>query len=273
MIERLKEEKFDLAILEYFDPCSLGILEAIGLRKYIAVYSMPLSAFAATLVGLPASHSFVPDLHTSFTPQMSFFERLKNVFTDFFISRVMFMKALVNKIEAVIHEEVNPHFDFIAFSEFRNVTFLWRLRGLSSSPASSLFADQRRNARMIEWKGQGLVLDKTKLSKEYLVEHLRRIIEDESFRTKAKEMARMLADKPQSADEKVVAHAVFAAKYDAHAHLDMREARHMNPLQYHNVDVLAFLIAVASLVLYVFYRLLRLAFSCCCRRKTKSKTE
>lgn len=61
-----------------------------------------------------------------------------------------------------------------------------------------------------------------------------------NFRTKAKEMARMLADKRPTADEKVVSHAVFAAKYDVHSHLDMREARNMNVLQYHNVDVSLF---------------------------------
>jgi hypothetical protein len=60
MMQRLKDEKFDLYLTEYFDPCGLAIMEKIGIKKHIAIYSMPINGFGAALLGLPSSTSFVP---------------------------------------------------------------------------------------------------------------------------------------------------------------------------------------------------------------------
>ncbi|KAI6178999.1 UDP-glucuronosyltransferase [Aphelenchoides besseyi] len=117
MMRRLKAENFDLALLEYFDPCSLGLLEAIALKKYIAVYSMPLSSLASSFIGLPSAQSFVPDLHSTSTPRMTFLERLKNMFMGLVFMRLFAMNALIGKVEEVIKREVNSNFDYTISSK------------------------------------------------------------------------------------------------------------------------------------------------------------
>ncbi|KAI6196064.1 Glucuronosyltransferase [Aphelenchoides besseyi] len=400
MMERLKAENFDLALLEYFDPCSLGLLEVIGLKKYIAVYSMPLSSLAASFIGLPSTHSFVPDVHSTSTSKMTFFERLKNLFMGLVFFRYFSLNAFICRFEEVIKREVNSNFDYTerageaefvfvnadslldyprpisskvvyiggmgidqrhvsplsskyqeifnkskrgvvffslgtvapsfampnhtkrtfldAFAEFKDVIFLWKyekpeheiakdyanviaepwfpqrdllrqeklLLFLTHAGANSiaeathagvplltlpLFADQKRNAKMIEHKGIGLSMDKTKLTKEYIVDHLKQIIDNESFRLRAKEIAEMLANKPEDATETMVKHAVFAAKFNVHEHLDM-EGRKMSFITYYNCDVFVFLIGVFVVSIYVLYGVFWFAISCYLRRK-KSKSE
>lgn len=60
MLAKLKAMNFDLFLTEYFDPCGLVIGEKLGIKKHIAIYSMPMPQLANAILGLPASLSFVP---------------------------------------------------------------------------------------------------------------------------------------------------------------------------------------------------------------------
>ncbi|KAI6171774.1 Glucuronosyltransferase [Aphelenchoides besseyi] len=217
MMRRLKAENFDLALLEYFGPCSLGLLEAIALKKYIAVYSMPLSSLAASFIGLPSAQSFVPDLHSTSTPRMTFLERLKNMFMGLVFMRLFAMNALIGKVEEVIKREVNPNFDYTERAGEAEFVFV---------NADSLLDYPRPISSKVVYIG-GMGIDQRHVS----------------FRLRAKEVAQMLANKPEDATETMTKHAVFAANFNVHEHLDM-EGRKMSFITYYNCDVFVFLVGV-----------------------------
>lgn len=56
----LASEKFDLAIGEVLDPCYYGVLEKIGIKNYISVFSSSLFENVAAAIGIPSTPSFVP---------------------------------------------------------------------------------------------------------------------------------------------------------------------------------------------------------------------
>ncbi|KAI6184648.1 UDP-glucuronosyltransferase [Aphelenchoides bicaudatus] len=68
MMQRLREEKFDMAILEYYDPCTLAVVELVGIKKHVVVHTWSISSLAANFLGLPNSNSFVPELGKRFVP-------------------------------------------------------------------------------------------------------------------------------------------------------------------------------------------------------------
>lgn len=59
-MHRFKKENFDLALGEAFDSCYYAVLEMIGIKNYITVFSMALFETPAKCLGLPAVPSFLP---------------------------------------------------------------------------------------------------------------------------------------------------------------------------------------------------------------------
>lgn len=51
MMNKLKEEKFDIGISEFFDICGHGIFKRIGLEKTIVLYSCAMPLDDATYFG------------------------------------------------------------------------------------------------------------------------------------------------------------------------------------------------------------------------------
>lgn len=79
---------------------------------------------------------------------------------------------------------------------------------------------QERNAMMAEYRGYGLSINKLKLSKEILVEKLRELIENPKYRKNAKDLSKMLKEKPHSAEELLIKNTEYATKFDVHERLD-----------------------------------------------------
>ncbi|KAG8599068.1 hypothetical protein GDO81_002864 [Engystomops pustulosus] len=73
----LKKEKFDIVILEAFNPCTFFVAEKLGV-PYIALFSGSFFNFMS--VGLPSPPSYVPMFPTGHTDRMNFLERVKNTF-------------------------------------------------------------------------------------------------------------------------------------------------------------------------------------------------
>lgn len=55
-----------------------------------------------------------------------------------------------------------------------------------------VFADQKRNAKLLERRGTALILDKGKMNKDDVVAAIKKIIADPSYRENAKLVARMI---------------------------------------------------------------------------------
>ncbi|KAM9331026.1 UDP-glucuronosyltransferase 3A1-like [Gastrophryne carolinensis] len=99
ILDFLKEEKFDVAILDAFNPCTFLAAKKLGL-PYIAFFP---GIFAnADKIGMPTPLSSTPMFASQLTDQMDFFGRLKNTFMYF--ASFMFYKKLDSIFDGVIEE-------------------------------------------------------------------------------------------------------------------------------------------------------------------------
>ncbi|XP_076126344.1 UDP-glucuronosyltransferase 3A1-like [Alosa pseudoharengus] len=76
LMDLLRRESFDMAILDAFNPCSFLLAHFLGLR-YVAFY--PGSLNGPLSVGLPSPLSHVPVFNSELSDRMGLFGRLKNV--------------------------------------------------------------------------------------------------------------------------------------------------------------------------------------------------
>ncbi|CAN2391415.1 Glycosyltransferase family 28 C-terminal domain [Pristimantis euphronides] len=97
----LKEEKYDLAILEAFNPCTFLTSEKLGV-PYIAFF--PSLFMNAGRVGMASPLSYVPAFNSHLTDHMDFFGRLKNIF--------MYVGSYIvdKKIDALFDNVIDEHF-------------------------------------------------------------------------------------------------------------------------------------------------------------------
>jgi hypothetical protein len=60
MMDRLRDEKFDIVIGQLLDQCIYGLVKKVGTIPYILISSAPLSPFIAKKVGVMIPSSCVP---------------------------------------------------------------------------------------------------------------------------------------------------------------------------------------------------------------------
>ncbi|XP_075698015.1 UDP-glucuronosyltransferase 3A2 isoform X2 [Rhinoderma darwinii] len=97
----LKQEKFDIAVIDGFNPCTFLVSEKLGI-PYIAIFP---GIFANSMaIGLPSPPSYVPAFPSQLTDHMNFLQRLKNTF--------MYIGSYVveKKIEAIFSTIFERHF-------------------------------------------------------------------------------------------------------------------------------------------------------------------
>nr|DBA23666.1 TPA: hypothetical protein GDO54_014558 [Pyxicephalus adspersus] len=97
----LKKEQFDIAVVDSFNPCTFLVAEKLGL-PFIAFF--PGIMANADRVGMPSPLSYIPVFHTQLTDQMDFFGRLKNLVT-FMGSSVVF-----KVIDSLFDDVIKEHF-------------------------------------------------------------------------------------------------------------------------------------------------------------------
>ncbi|KAI6196346.1 hypothetical protein M3Y94_01098100 [Aphelenchoides besseyi] len=135
-----------------------------------------------------------------------------------------------------------------------------------------LFADQPRNAFLVEFRKLGVRLDAKSLTTENIVNAMREIIDNHSYRQNAKEMAKVIAAKPMNADDTFVKYAELAAQFDLHSKLDI-PGRHLSTFVFYNIDVYLFFIVVLTIVILLTFFITRLVVRRIRLRLQKSKTE
>ncbi|KAH7718386.1 CRE-UGT-15 protein [Aphelenchoides avenae] len=150
-----------------------------------------------------------------------------------------------------------------AFSEFPDYEFIWKnsavdahprlsafithcgLNSLNEAAASGvplvtipLFADQLYNSAIVKKRGIGTYLDIRYLTKEALVDALRAVLEDPSYRDNARLLKRKLETYPHDPAELFLRHIEFASEFGPLQELSLASAE-MPLYKYYNVDVLA----------------------------------
>ncbi|XP_040194284.1 LOW QUALITY PROTEIN: UDP-glucuronosyltransferase 3A1-like [Rana temporaria] len=95
----LRGEHYDIAVVDAFDPCAMLVCEKLGL-PFIAFF--PTFMANAHRVGMPSPLSYIPLFQTQLTDHMDFFGRLKN--TLVFLASLVIQTKMDSFFDGVIEE-------------------------------------------------------------------------------------------------------------------------------------------------------------------------
>ncbi|NWR95734.1 UD11 glucuronosyltransferase, partial [Furnarius figulus] len=124
-----------------------------------------------------------------------------------------------------------------------------------------LFGDQMDNAKRVESRGAGLTLNILEMTSQDISTALKAVINDKKYKENIQRLSALHLDRPIHPLDLAVHWVEFVMRHQGAPHL--RPAAHdLNWVQYHSLDVLAFLLAVLLLSLIITCK----CCLCCCRR-------
>ncbi|NWX25627.1 UD11 glucuronosyltransferase, partial [Notiomystis cincta] len=124
-----------------------------------------------------------------------------------------------------------------------------------------LFGDQMDNAKRVESRGAGLILNILHMTSNDISTALKAVINDKKYKENIQRMSDLHLDRPIHPLDLAVHWVEFVMRHKGAPHL--RPAAHdLNWVQYHSLDVIAFLAAVVLLSLFISFK----CCLCCCRR-------
>ncbi|GMR60750.1 hypothetical protein PMAYCL1PPCAC_30945, partial [Pristionchus mayeri] len=129
-----------------------------------------------------------------------------------------------------------------------------------------IFADQPRNAGMMEYNGFGKVMDKFDLLNPDIFERaIRDVLSNESYRKNAERVSSMLARKPFSSREQLIKTVEFAAEFSASPAL-RPQSYDMNTVQYHSLDIIGAALVMVSIISIIIFKSILSLTSFCLRK-------
>ncbi|NXX92243.1 UD11 glucuronosyltransferase, partial [Centropus bengalensis] len=124
-----------------------------------------------------------------------------------------------------------------------------------------LFGDQMDNAKRVESRGAGLTLNILEMTSDDISTALKAVINDKKYKENIKRLSDLHLDRPIHPLDLAVHWVEFVMRHKGAPHL--RPAAHdLNWIQYHSLDVIAFLLVVVLLSLFISLK----CCLCCCRR-------
>lgn len=111
-----------------------------------------------------------------------------------------------------------------------------------------LFADQMYDSSMVLYRGTGVRLDKFNITKEAVANALREIIYNPIYNDNAKNLAKMIKNKPMSPEKRIVKYSEFAVDYDLANNLDII-GKGLHWIQFYCIDVILFLVLCILIVM------------------------
>ncbi|XP_041642606.1 UDP-glucuronosyltransferase 2B31-like [Cheilinus undulatus] len=134
-----------------------------------------------------------------------------------------------------------------------------------------LMFDQQENFSKMKARGVAKVLDIATLSKDNFLEALKEVLYEPSYREKMKTMSNLHKDQPIKPLDRAMFWIEFVMRHKGAKHLKT-ESYKLSAIQYHSIDVMAFLMAVKLLVLTLFITVLRILWQIVfCRTKVKKE--
>ncbi|GMS83016.1 hypothetical protein PENTCL1PPCAC_5191, partial [Pristionchus entomophagus] len=77
-MDRLRDEKFDIALVHQFDTCPVSVVEATGIPQFGYILPTPLIRMFTTFTGIPTLPSVFPSHLLAASHEMTFVQRFKN---------------------------------------------------------------------------------------------------------------------------------------------------------------------------------------------------
>nr|XP_023965011.1 UDP-glucuronosyltransferase 1-6-like isoform X3 [Chrysemys picta bellii] len=135
-----------------------------------------------------------------------------------------------------------------------------------------LFGDQMDNAKRIESRGAGVTLNVLEMTSKDLSDALNAVINDKSYKENIMRLSALHLDRPIHPLDLAVYWVEFVMRHKGAQHL--RPAAHdLNWIQYHSLDVIAFLMAVVLVATFIS---LKCCLFCCrkcfCKKGRVSKS-
>ncbi|XP_030647795.1 UDP-glucuronosyltransferase 2A2-like isoform X4 [Chanos chanos] len=136
-----------------------------------------------------------------------------------------------------------------------------------------MFGDQSDNMVHMKSKGAAVIMDFNSMETKDLVDGLKAVINDPSYKENAMRLSRIHHDRPVHPRDEAVFWIEFVMRHKGAKHLRV-QAHNLTWYQYHSLDVFAFLLAIIALVLFIFYKILKsCVVRCCFRSRSKKKKE
>ncbi|KIH50898.1 hypothetical protein ANCDUO_19020, partial [Ancylostoma duodenale] len=77
-LNSLREYKFDVALHEVYELAAVAIFEMIGIKNTVVLSALGVTPYIQEIAGFPANPSFVPGMYTTYSDDMTFWERMDN---------------------------------------------------------------------------------------------------------------------------------------------------------------------------------------------------
>ncbi|KAJ4942565.1 hypothetical protein JOQ06_012419 [Pogonophryne albipinna] len=132
------------------------------------------------------------------------------------------------------------------------------------------FADQPDNMVHMKAKGAAIIADLNFMKTEELRDAFNTVINDKSYKENAMRLSSIFHDRPINPQDEAVFWIEFTMRNKGAKHLRV-QAHELTWYQYHSLDVLAFLLAIALFVILLFINTCSYCFRRCCGRKGKTK--
>ncbi|NXE15276.1 UD11 glucuronosyltransferase, partial [Lophotis ruficrista] len=133
-----------------------------------------------------------------------------------------------------------------------------------------LFGDQMDNAKRVESRGAGLTLNILEMTSKDISTALKAVINDKTYKENIKRLSELHLDRPIHPLDLAVHWVEFVMRHKGAPHL--RPAAHdLNWIQYHSLDVIAFLLAVVLLSLFISVKCCLFCCRRCCGKKGRTR--
>uniref|UniRef100_A0A3B5KEN3 UDP-glucuronosyltransferase n=1 Tax=Takifugu rubripes TaxID=31033 RepID=A0A3B5KEN3_TAKRU len=134
-----------------------------------------------------------------------------------------------------------------------------------------LMFDQQDNFFRMKVKGVAKVLDIATVNKDNFLEALKEVLHQPSYREKMKTLSNLHRDQPMKPMDRAMFWIEFVMRHKGAKHL-RTESYKMNAIQYHSIDVLAFLVTLVLLIVAVFTSAVKFLWRrLFCRSKVKKE--
>jgi len=131
-----------------------------------------------------------------------------------------------------------------------------------------LMFDQPDNFARMKARGVAKVLDIATVNKDNVLEALKEVLHDPTYREKMKVLSNLHRDQPMKPLDRAMFWIEFVMRNKGAAHL-RTESYKMSTIQYYSIDVVAFLLAAVLLVFTIFVSAVKIL----CRRVFRSKVK